>query len=213
MGTKKIIDYKIVEGTNFKDEGGFDYSKIGRFEEKLIKKTDSATETFSRQRNVKVKFEKAKKKKTELEYELTLVSSMLQSTKGFSLAKFNEVIKNYESNFNRGLKPLKSNFETPSDEKEIEKFLKQLQANIEEEIKFVTDLLIDYEMEMNEEKGNETLNRLSTMRNSEHDLNTSFELMVLYYLQEGYELQGGVFVKRDNSGSETYYQAMVKYEN
>lgn len=205
--SRKIIDYIVVEVRKDPNEYDQHYSLAYREEGlKIARKIKNIGEGIMIKEN----------KKRLLEEEIKYIDTLLQTVEDFSTYKIPAVeILFYQEQFN-ALHPItRIKYYDFFDENEHEYHrveLKKGNRQREDEIANIDRENERAKSEIQKLKIKENAILENNQKLDFENFRTDFEKSVIYYLEKGYEPQGGI-ATRYHAHYFFYYQAMVKYED
>jgi len=198
---RKIIDYIVVEVRKYTYEENRYYSQPY---------TGNGLKLALTIKNIEDEIVIQENKKILLEEEIKYVDTLLPIVEDFLTYKVSmDEILFYRAKYDNS-HPLEYSRDLEDDYKaEFSEKIKNHQRNIVAIVKKIAEAKSEIQKLKIEEsailENNQNLD-FETFR-------TDFEKSVIYYLEKGYELQGGVSVSKKDSFDFVYCQAMVKYED
>ena len=199
--SRKIIDYIVVEVTKVKYVEHLYYSPTYKGEGLNI-----ALYIKNLENEIVIK----ENKKRLLEEEIKNVDTLLQTVEDFSTYKITEdEILFYKAKY-KNSHPLE--FSWPLDEDYKGKFFENIKTH-QEKIVTIDKKIAEAKIELKKLKIEENAILENNQNLDFKTFRTDFEKSVIYYLEKGYELQGGVSISKKDSFDFIYCQAMVKYED
>jgi hypothetical protein len=198
---RKIIDYIVVEVTKANYEQPLYYSPTYKGEGLNV-----ALNIKNLEDEIVIK----ENKKRLLEEEIKYVDTLLQTVEDFSTYKITEdEILFYKAKY-KNSHPLEYSWHLDEDYKG--KFFENIKTH-QEKIVTIDKKIAEAKIELKKLKIEENA-ILEINQNLDFEtFRTDFEKSVIYYLEKGYELQGGVSISKKGPYDLLYCQAMVKYED
>ena len=206
--SRKIIDYIVVEVTKVKYEEHLYYSPTYKGEGLNI-----ALYIKNLEHEIVIK----ENKKRLLEEEIKYVDTLLQTVEDFSTYKITEdEILFYQEKFNASHPITNITYYDFLDNNEDEYYRIELKIEAqkaENEITIIDRKIATANSEIQKLKFKESAILENNQNLDFETFRTDFEKSVIYYLEKGYELQGGVSISKRDAHDFVYCQAMVKYED
>ncbi|SHL77853.1 hypothetical protein [Flavobacterium saccharophilum] len=198
---RKIIDYIVVEVRKANYEENQYYSQPNKGNGLKLALTI---------KNIEDEIVIQENKKILLEEEIKYVDTLLQTVEDFSTYKVTmDEILFYKAKYNNS-HPLEYSRNLEDGYKaEFSEKIKNHQRNIVAIAKKIAEAKSEIQKLKIEESA-----ILENNQNLDFEIfRTDFEKSVIYYLEKGYKLQGGVSVSNKDSFHFVYCQAMIKYED
>ncbi|MBG6188204.1 hypothetical protein [Flavobacterium sp. CAN_S2] len=205
---RKIIDYIVVEVRKDPNEYNQHYSPTNKGE---------ALKISLNIKNIENEILIQENKKILSQEVIKYIDKLLNMVEDFSTYKVSESDDLFYQNKFNASHPIRNiRYFDYFDETEDEYYrieLKKEILNKENEIAKIAKKIASTKIEIQRLKIKESTIIENSQNLDFETFRTDFEKSVIYYLEKGYELQGGVSISKRDSFDFIYCQAMVKYED
>ncbi|OXA98210.1 hypothetical protein B0A75_14800 [Flavobacterium oncorhynchi] len=204
---RKIIDYIVVEFVKVRHEETPHYSITHKGEELKV-----ALNIKNLENEILILENNKIHRKEVIKY----IEELLSKVEDFATYKVSEDdILFYRAKYNDSYPITKITYYDFLDENEDEYYRTELKKEVqikEKEIAALDKKIAIIKNELQKLKIKESVIIENNRSLDFENFRTDFEKSVLYYLEKGYEPQGGVSISKNDSNYLVYGQAMVKYE-